>query len=82
MDECCSVQITLAVVSFKKICPFLHKLWISNWDMTFKNNEIFTQRKVLAYYHWCGDENLSTQYEIGWRHYKGDNDSLNSLLNG
>ena len=45
--------------------PFLHELWISIWDMTFKNNEVFTQRKVLAYYEWWGDGNISVRSEIG-----------------
>lgn len=50
--------------------------------MTFENNEIFTQRKVLAYYQWWSDENISIQYEIGWKHYEEDNDCLYNPLNG
>lgn len=42
-------QMTSAVASVKNICPFALAV-IQNWNMTFKNNEIFTQRKVLAYY--------------------------------
>ena len=56
---CCEMTSAVAPLAF---LPFLRWRWFSVWDMTFKNNEKFTQRKVLAI---MGGWNICVQREPG-----------------